>query len=443
MGSFLLFQHFGVPSRIHNRRLTRMPSIPWKNRLRFQESTQRGLCRFVFFWLALIPCLAVVCFSAVRVTPWYQTYQRDWWQQRISDNLGVDVRFASIDFPSPDAFRAKDLICTDPENGREILKVPLVSGEMDRSGWSVKLHSPELNGQQLATATQKVHDWFLCRPQKSASLLRLSVPELTIYEGANNTRFQDIEVGLKPTDTVSTLIVTFSLENQRVAKPASFRVDRNHQLDSPATQWSLETKDLAIPCSLLSERFPAMHYLGKQSAFKGTMTWAQNDQHWRTTLQGEFQAVDLNMVSRPIGSPASGFGKLVFEGVDVTDGNLRDVRGTVLSAPGAVIDTSWMTSYVNSGQGKAWTDSGRTASLDRLALRFFMSPEGIRLSGGLKPAQAAAYVDKQAVFCPDAFVMPPQQIQDWFSGPAIQDLLVFAGIRVPALETQPSRIAER
>jgi len=52
-------------------------------------------------------------------------------------------------------------------------------------------------------------------------------------------------------------------------------------------------------------------------------------------------------------------------------------------------------------------------------------------------------VDKQAVFCPDAFVMPPQQIQDWFSGPAIQDLLVFAGIRVPALETQPSRIAER
>jgi hypothetical protein len=39
----------------------------------------------------LIPLVFVACYSCVRITPWYQSYQKELWQQRISDNLGVNV----------------------------------------------------------------------------------------------------------------------------------------------------------------------------------------------------------------------------------------------------------------------------------------------------------------------------------------------------------------
>ncbi len=412
-----------------------MPSIPKKKRLRFHESTQRALCRMVFFWLALMPVLGVSSYSVLRATPWYQSYQRELWQRRLSDNLGVEVHFKSIEFPSPNQFRAHDLVCSNPETGRVILTVAQVKATMDRSGWSVQVVSPELNGQQIQSAMRTVHDWFLCRPQKSASLLRLSVPELLVDDGANKIKFQNVEVGIKPTDFTSTLIVAFSLEGQNFERPASFRVDRDHIEES--TKWSIESKDIAIPCCILSERFPPLRYLGSQASFKGTVAWWQKKENWQMSVQGDVHSVDLAYASWPIGKPMQGFGKLSISNAVHSDGVLREVKG-VLTSDSCSVDTDWLDRNIASNMlytnnHLAWNKMRPRAPVNQLAVQFALDRHGLTFAGVSDPKHPslAAFVGGEAVGCTGSSIVTNAAFSD-----ALSTYLK------PSVEVQPARIAD-
>ena len=412
-----------------------MPSIPRKKRLRFHESTQRALCRMVFFWLALMPVLGVLSFSVLRTTPWYQSYQKDLWQRRLSDNLGVEVQFKSIEFPSPNQFRAMDLVCSNPETGRVILTVAEVKTTMDRSGWSVQVVSPELNGHQIQSAMDTVHDWFLCRPQKSASLLRLSVPELVVDDGANKIKFQNVEVGLKPTDFASTLIVAFSLEGQKFERPASFRVDRDHIEES--TKWSIESKDIAIPCRVLSERFPPLRYLGSQASFQGTIAWWQKKQNWQMSVQGDVHSVDLAVASWPIGKPLQGVGKLSISNAVHSGGALREMRG-VLTSDSCNVDTEWLdrntaSNMLYTNNHEPWSKMGPRAPANQLAVQFALDHQGLKFGGVSDPKYPSlvAFVRDVPIGCTDRSSVTVSTFSD-----ALSTYLK------PNVEVQPARIAD-
>lgn len=322
-----------------------MASKPWRKQLRLHESTQRGLCRLVFLCLAFLPMVAISGYSLVRMTPWYQSYQKDFWQRRISDNLGVDVRFASIEFPSPDHFRAHDLVCFHPETGREIMRVSHILGAMDRTGWTVELDAPELNGQQLQSALQVVHDWFLCRPQKSATLLALKVPELMVYDGLKTTKFQNVEVGLKPTETTSTLVLNFSLDGQKFSKRANLLVEREHALEPPTTNWILRTNDIVIPCELFGQRFPMAQYLGERAEFRGNLKWNQSEHLWSSEMvDGEFTSVDLGALTTALGTPLRGMANLKINQAKVVNGSLIQMDGTLDAHRGSatIVDVAWL-----------------------------------------------------------------------------------------------------
>ncbi len=414
-----------------------MPSNPRKKRLRFYESTQRALCRIVFLWLALVPVLGVAVYSLLRITPIYQSYQKDRWQRRFSDNLGVDVQFKSIAFPSPNQFRVVGLVCSNPETGREILTVAQANVAMDRSGWSVDLISPEMNGQQIQSALQSIHDWFLCRPQKTASLLRLSGPELVVDDGQNKLKFQDIEVGLKPTDLTSTLIVTFSLEGQKSLRSASFRIDRDHVEES--TKWSIESRDVAIPCRILSERFPSLQYLGTQASFRGTIGWLQKKQNWQTSIQGHVQSVDLSVASLPFQNPLQGFGELSIDQAVVINGDVHELRGS-LKSQSCVVDSAWLDAISRSKMLYAqrsdlrWVALGAKVPANQLGVRFDLKPNGLVFGGGIsdpKYPSFVAIVGNQSVGCTSESVATVATISEALS--------VYMK---PNPELQPARIAD-
>ena len=414
-----------------------MPANPRNKRLRFHESTQRALCRMVFLWLALVPVLCVASYSTLRLTPWYQGYQKDFWQRRLSDNLGVDVQFRSIEFPSPNQFRAYGLVCFNPETSREILNVAQANVAMDRSGWSVDLVSPELNGQQIQSAMQSVHDWFLCRPQKTASLLKLSVPELVVDDGPNKLKFQNVEVGLKPSDSTSTLIVTFLIDGQKSLRPASLRVDRDHIEES--TKWSIESRDVSIPCRMLSERFSALQYLGAKASFRGTIGWWQKKQNWRTSIRGDVQSVDLALASFPFHNPLQGFGELRIDQADVIDGDVHELRGS-LTSESCFVDTAWLDEISRwkmlhaQNNGQRWMALGPKVSASLLGVGFKLTQNGLVFGGGIsdpKNPSFAAYVGDQPVACTNDSVASFSTVSDALSA-----------YMKPKMEQQPARIAD-
>jgi hypothetical protein len=379
------------PASITSKWLSRMHSNGWRKRIRIHESTQRELCRIAFVCLALLPAIVVVAYSLTRIMPWYESYQKNLWQDRISNNLGVDVRFATIAFPSPERFRVKDLVCSHPETGKEILRVAQVNAAIDRTGWTVDLVSPELNGPQIQSAMQVIHDWFLCRPQKSASLLKLSVPKLVIYDGVRQTQFQDVDVALKPTEAVSKLYLMFSIEGQKFSERAKLIVERKHALESPITHWTIESKDIAIPCRILAERFPSLRALGDEAKFRGTLAWTQNEQHWSANLDGKFESVDLGVASLTIGSPIRGLANLSIDRAVIRDDRLQYAAGTVRKLPNQTgsVDGRWLEQTTRFLQLPTENNlpNSKNVELNMLGIAFTLDSNGLSLRGLSKPKQ--------------------------------------------------------
>ena len=369
----------------------------------------------VFLWLALLPVLSVAGYSVVIATPWYQRDQKERWQRRLSENLGVDVRFKSIEFPSPHQFRADELVCFNPETGREILKIAKIKASMDRSGWLVEVESPVLNGEQLHNAMQVVHDRYLCRPQSSASLLGLLMPELLISDAANSTKLRNVNVGFKPTESMSKLMVSYSMEETQFPSLASFSVERDHLAES--THWTMNSKTAATSCKVLSELFPSLKHLGEQACFLGTIEGSQNNQHWNTTVRGDFYSIDLGKASLPFGQPLQGLGKLHIANAEFSDGSLRSVHGLV-SSNSCSVDTDWLDQKFDTGvfisnDSKPWKEMGPRVSVNRLGVQFVMDlQQGLKFTGATLPPsdrtnwpRLAAYIGDKPIACTNSAIL--------------------------------------
>ena len=393
-----------------------MPSLSRKKRLRFHESTQRALCRIAFFCLALVPVFTVGAYSVLKRIPWYQSYQKDWWERQLSDNLGVNVSFASIEFPSPNKFRVKDLVCANAETGRQILKVAQVNTLMDRSGWYVEVDKPELNGAQIETAMRTVHDRYLCRPQSTASLLGLAMSELVISDGNESTKFQNVKVSLKPTEPMSELKVSCLLDGQKFADQLSyFIVERDHI--AQVTKWKINSAEAAIPCRILSERFLELKNLGRQASFRGTIEGWQNERQWGVTVQGQFHSVDLATVSFPYGRGLQGVGDLNLAYAEFRDGKLRGVQGGFTSES-CTVNTGWLDELVglnllDSTYKAPWRSIGQRVMVNGLGIRFESDSNKVTYAGTTLPPSdkkdwpiLAAFVESKPIAFTDNCSIP-------------------------------------
>lgn len=356
-------------------------------------------------------------------TPWYRSETKKKWECRLSENLGVAVTLDAIEFPTPNQFRTYGLVCANPETGREILRVAQANVEIDRNGWSVDLFAPRLNGAELQNAMTFVDNGFVRRPQKIASLLKLSLPELIIEDGGNELRLQKVEVGLKPSDTASLLKVAFAIEGQRHNAPATFRIDRNHVDES--TRWQIDTHELQIPCNVMSERFPSIRHLGHLAQFQGRIDWTQTKENWEAQIDGTVYDVDMGKASLPLQHPLNGFGKLKIKTASILGGELRSLCGSLYSRS-CSLDTGWLdraqefVKLYSAQRNIAWSDLGPRPEAHHVEIQFELTPDGLIIGGN------PSYADLVAVIVP----------------PAVSKAVAVYAKPLP-IEPQPSRIAER
>ena len=335
--------------------------------------------------------------------------------------------------------RAYDLVCFNPETGREILKINKIQVAMDRSGWLVEVESPVLNGEQIHNAMQVIHDRFLCRPQSSACLLGLLMPELLVADAEKVTKLRNVSVGFKPTESISKLMVSYSIEESKQPS-ASFSVERDHIAES--THWAINSKSAATSCQVLGVLFPSVKYLGDQASFLGTIEGSQNNQHWETTVRGDFYSVDMAKASMPFGQPLKGLGKLRIANAVFSDGSLRSAKGLV-SSNNCFVETDWLDQkfdqgVFNSTDTKKWMEMGRTVTLNRLGLQFEMnSQQGMNFSGATPPPadqskwpSLAAYVGNKPIACTNSATLPVNGVAT----------ALYMYLK-PDAESQPTRIA--
>ena len=254
-------------------------------------------------------------------------------------------------------------------------------------------------------------------------------------------KLQDVQVALEPKASTSTLIVKFSIDGGPNARPVRFRIDRDHGEES--TTWQLESNEAMIPCSLLSERFPSLKYLGSQARFQGSIKWWQARNTWKTNIQGDIFAIDFRMATLPLQNPLTGMGDVHLNDAWIVDGDLRQLDG-YLASPECSFDTAWLDRASSSlklfanNQNIAWTQLGKRVRASQLGIRFSLTSNGLLFTGDPQQSNFAAYFGPQREIVASLTDLVAENAMVSY---ALSTYSKSSAAKSPAVAPQPSRIA--
>ncbi len=369
-----------------------------RKHLWLHESTQRRLCRFSLFLFAILPLCSCFVFVAVSKTGWYQLREAAYWRERIRNNLGMDIVFSRIEFPAPNRFRIRELVCADPETKAPILYASQLDGWMSSSGWSIQIEEAEIRGTQSELAIRLVHDSFLCRPHNLVPLLKLSLRRAILQSDepiaaeesrstGHDQEFHQVEVEYEPSLVRSQLKVQFSLAQNTRSAPALLHISRDHSSENPTTHWALRTGFCRIPCRFFSSCFPAVTSCGANAWFQGEAYWWQDNRNFGCEIRdGRVEQIDLGIATHTFGSPIQGKGQLQIA-------RSTWMNGQLLTATGAMGGISQIKGDClrESIKRFGWVSnplddlSDGFAIVDECGIAFDISSGGIVLSGTGKP----------------------------------------------------------
>jgi hypothetical protein len=336
--------------------------------------------------------LLCVGFAIVSQTSWYTLRQKAAWRERIHNNLGLDVVFDSIEFPTPSRFRIQEFMCIHPETQQPILFSPCAQGEMTSQGWSLELATAELVSSQTNLAATIVHDSFLCRPHNAVPILKLSIGSLSVRSPTTGPRgevqasvwpkLEQIIVEYLPSLDRSELKLQFAIGPGKQS-PAKVHVRRNHFAANPRTDWAIKTQETSIPCEPLIEWMPALEYLGPRAAFRGTADFWQDSRDWGCEIEGELDRARWESLTTSLGSPMRGETRIGIRKSRIVNGHIQYASGRVQVAES--VDGDWIQRIVRQF---GWaTDAGVQQLSDEpqnvagLDLEFDLNDQGLLWTG--------------------------------------------------------------
>lgn len=355
-----------------------------KKLLTMRESTRRWMCRLALVCMALLPTLAVFAASMVMMSPWYRWYQRQEWETRISDNLGVTVRTSSFQMTAPQQFFASGVEIRHPETNALLARIDRVDGLMKPHGWSILLDNPVLDGAQLESGLQVLHDWYLCRPQKSTNLLAVGIPKgLQVHSQTGVTHLDRIELLLRPTETSSTIQSKIALADQPFGE-ISISVTRDHNPETTATSIELSSPKTWIDCDVLSDRIAALKNLGRDAKFRGILHCNMHSSHWDASVSGDISGVDWGTATAALGSPIRSRGSLQLDQLNLRDGKILRAAGEI-RCEGGEMHGGWLRRTAELFQlPSQWPSKVEdTLAVDAIGFGFQLDSDGLRLLGGL------------------------------------------------------------
>jgi hypothetical protein len=312
------------------------------------ESTQRRLCRAAVFLFGVLPLFLTLAFLIVSKTSWYQFERAAAWRERIRNNLGLDVVFASIKPLSPNRFEIQELVCFHPETRSPILRSARVEGLMTTKGWAITLHGAELEQNQADLAVRIIHDSFLCRPHNAVRLLKLSVPELVLQNTSSLSisseprylpnRLYRVEAEYSPSMQTSDLKLRFALTPTSEIEPIAVHIRRQHSDQIPVTDWAVHTGKSPFPCSILYPFLPNLESLGELASFTGKADYSSTGSQW--SLSGVFENLDWERFGKAIGSPLLGKGTLLVSNAKIKNQRLESFEGEIRG--GSQVNFNWL-----------------------------------------------------------------------------------------------------
>lgn len=395
------------------------------------ERTQRTTARLLFVFCCAVPtCFTCLCIL-MTWTPWYHQRALAKLEAEFSHTTGLVIEIADFEKATPSSFRLLGVTIREPETAQEIAHIREIEHVAEGGRVTLLLQQAEVQAAELKGIWQLLHQRFLCRPDLTATPMRVSANDLTLHSRTGAVTFKDVDALVTPQEDAVEASLNCLPANSVYDTPINITVRRDRSGKRPVTRWSLDTRGTALPCSAIADFLPEMEKLGVNAEYTGTMTWQLDKNHWWIDLGGSrFNDISLDRIFEQNSHRLSGNATIQFDRCRIDPHSKRsDIAGSIMAKNGQMGRSLLLAATQNCGfdirlQDRLITQHG-DIPYDLLGLGFNVNNAQIKLTGICRSEVGYEGFPTNVVLCLDGFPLV-------FSTPRTLDSLSALRVVAPA-----------
>jgi hypothetical protein len=365
------------------------------------EHTRRQICTAAFLGLCVLPTLAVAGWSVARYSPWHKQSE----EQRLGQELGLDVSIESMRHTLPGVVHYTGLKLADPETGQELFRCADLAATWTSMTDSQGQTRPAIvltatQAESAASAWQRLYEVLCrrleCQGGRPEIEVRVAADQWTLHNGEEMQVLRAVEggVGLMPNGIQAQL--AFRLPDVNFSQPLRMRIVRNRQVSPPANGFEMDTGPNSLPCHLLATCLKEAGALGPNCRFSGYVSTYSTPDGWSGDVNGQLTGVDLGRLARANSAAAiTGTGNITLQKVRFQRGRIDEIAGRIVGGPGAVGRDmlAALVTHLRLVPCAQMPATGRSLAFDQVGLDFWIDNRGVSIAGqcaGMPGAVAVA-----------------------------------------------------
>ncbi|MGO9114501.1 MAG: hypothetical protein ACLP9L_35235 [Thermoguttaceae bacterium] len=353
------------------------------------DHTRRQICMAAFLALCVLPTLAVTSWSVARHLPWHKQAE----EQRLSQELGLDVSIESMRHVEPGVVRYTGLKLTDPETGLKLFGCL----ELSATWTSMTDSQGQTRPAIVLAATQAesaASDWerlnevlrrrLECQGGRPEIELRLTADQWALHNGNETQVLLAVKggIGLMPSGIQARL--DFQLPGVNSPEPVQMGIVRNRQVSPPADGFEMHTGPSPVPCRLLATYVTEASALGPNCRFSGDVSTYSTPDGWSGDVSGQLTGVDLGRLARENSAAAiMGTADIALKKVKFQRGRIDELAGRIVCGPGALGRDmlAALVTHLRLTPAPQMSFTGQSLAFDRIGLDFWIDSRGISIAG--------------------------------------------------------------
>ena len=353
-----------------------------------------------------------------------------------STDTGLVVQIADFQRATPTKWNLQGIKLSHGETEHEVAWVRAISWVIRDDGVSALLHQPKLQASQLSAAWNLIHERYMCRPEQTLVPLQLSANDLTIHSSGGDVTLRDVDVRVSSSN--DKVIATIDCLPAWAPKDSPIRITitRDRGSSIPSTQWVMETGRTPLPCSAVSDYFPALKRLGPDAEFLGVMKWESDDSdQWLVDFGGsQFRNIELSRLFEDLPHRLTGNAELLLDRCTIQPGRMVNVTGTFAAYDGWVgrsLVDSLQTHFALRFTPHVTENPTADVAYGCMAFHFRMTDSVLRLQGSCGQVPGYERVLRNVAICRNHVAMAETTVNDFSSAALLRVLTPMDASMVP------------
>ncbi|MCH2113891.1 MAG: hypothetical protein MK171_03115 [Pirellulales bacterium] len=346
------------------------------------ETTQRTICRILFFVCCVVPLLATVVWIAYCHRPW----QLSDWQHRLTENLHLRVAVENVARPRPGVTTLGNVRLADLRSNGLLGRLSDLRCQWESGRLRIQADLLEVEARHLMQASAALATWLSVGEHVSVDL---QVNQLVfIGRHSSGAAWKNLQMSSRAEGPQGRTVELWA-EASEEKRPVHLVVRAQPSPVGPVIHAIFDTQQSALPVWLMDDLIPGGMYRSPAARFTGTAQVECGAQHVRGTLQGNFAPIDLakwlgpTTPHRAAGSATVQLKRLVWQDdrVLIARGELRAVGGGLNGPLLSAASTLFHCEIPAAVQRELDRDPAAVLPFDEMALGFQLDDTGIHITG--------------------------------------------------------------